>query len=142
MGCATVLMASELGYPDNVKGIIADCGYTSPYDIVSSVMKNNMHIPKYPFIWMYDAACRILAGFSLKECSATEAMKVNTVPVLFAHGEADDFVPYWMTKRNYDACIADKDFVSVPDAGHGMCYLIDREQYENAIDRFIATVLK
>ena len=142
MGCATVLMASELGYPDNVKGIIADCGYTSPYDIVSSVMKNNMHIPKYPFIWMYDAACRMFAGFSLKECSATDAMKVNTVPVLFAHGEADDFVPYWMTKQNYEACIADKDFVSVPEAGHGMCYLIDREQYENALDKFITAVLK
>jgi len=142
MGCATVLMASELGYPVNVKGIIADCGYTSPYDIVSSVMKNNMHIPKYPFIWLYDAACRVFAGFSLKECSATDAMRINTVPVLFAHGEADDFVPYWMTKQNYDACIAEKDFVSVPDAGHGMCYLIDREQYEGAIDRFITSVKK
>ena len=142
MGCATVLMASELGYPDNVKGIIADCGYTSPYDIVSSVMKNNMHIPKYPFIWMYDAACRVFAGFSLKECSTTEAMKINTVPILFAHGEADDFVPYWMTKKNYDTCIAQKDLVSVPNAGHGMCYLIDKEQYEDAIDRFISSVLK
>lgn len=142
MGCATVLMASELGYPENVKGIIADCGYTSPYDIVASVMKNNMHIPKYPFIWMYDAACRIFAGFSLKECSATDAMRVNTVPVLFAHGEADDFVPYWMTKQNYDACVAEKSLVSVPEAGHGMCYLIDREQYDEQLDRFIASVLK
>ena len=74
---------------------------------------------------MYDAACRVFAGFSLKECSTTEAMKINTVPILFAHGEADDFVPYWMTKKNYDTCIAQKDFVSVPNAGHGMCYLID-----------------
>ena len=142
MGCATVLMGSELGYPENVKGIIADCGYTSPYDIVSCVMKDNMHIPKYPFIWMYDAACRVFGDFSLKECSATDAMKVNGVPVLFAHGEADDFVPYWMTKQNYDACVAEKYFVSVPNAGHGMSYLIDKEQYNGAIDRFVAEILK
>ena len=142
MGCATVLMGSELGYPENVKGIIADCGYTSPYDIVSCVMKDNMHLPKYPFIWMYDAACRAFGGFSLKECSATDAMKVNKVPVLFAHGEADDFVPYWMTKQNYDACTAQKYFVSVPEAGHGMCYLIDKEQYNGAIDRFVEEILK
>jgi fermentation-respiration switch protein FrsA (DUF1100 family) len=141
MGSATVLMASELGYPENVKGIIADCGYTSPYDIVSCVMQNKMHIPKYPFIWLYDAACRVFADFSLKECSATDAMKVNAVPVLFAHGEADDFVPYWMTKQNYDACTAQKVFVSVPEAGHGMCYLIDRERYDRELDRFITDVL-
>ena len=141
MGSATVLMASELGYPENVKGIIADCGYTSPYDIVSCVMQDTMHIPKYPFIWMYDAACRIFADFSLKDCSATNAMKVNNVPVFFAHGEADKFVPHWMTKQNYDACKAKKVFVSVPDAGHGMCYLIDRERYERELDQFINTVL-
>ena len=104
-------------------------------------MQKKMHIPKYPFIWMYDAACRVFADFSLKECSATNAMKVNNVPVLFAHGEADDFVPHWMTKQNFDACVAEKVFVSVPGAGHGMCYLIDRERYESELDKFISSVL-
>ena len=31
MGCATTLMAAGLDLPDNVKGIIADCGFTSPW---------------------------------------------------------------------------------------------------------------
>ena len=141
MGSATVLMASELGYPDNVKGIIADCGYTSPYDIVVKVMRSNMHLPKYPFIWMFGAMCRVFAGFSLKECSATDAMKVNDKPVLFAHGEADDFVPYSMTTQNYDACVAEKILLSVPEAGHGMCYLMDMERYDLELQKFFDKVL-
>lgn len=34
MGAATVLMASALPLPDSVSGIVADCGYTSPKDII------------------------------------------------------------------------------------------------------------
>lgn len=142
MGCATVLMASELGYPDNVKGIIADCGYTTPYDIVAHVIKTKMHLPKYPFIIFFGGMCRAFAHFSLKECSATEAMKKNPKPTLFVHGEADDFVPYEMTVKNHDACAAEKVFVSIPKAGHGMCYFTDTEYYDRELERFIEKVLK
>ncbi|MBR2460273.1 MAG: alpha/beta hydrolase [Clostridia bacterium] len=137
MGAATVLMASGLGYPDNVKGIIADCGYTSPYEIISKVMKENMHIPQYPFIWIFGAMCRVFADFSLKECSTVDAMKVNGKPVLFAHGEADDFVPYAMTVENYDACVAEKVLVSVAGADHGISYLVDQKKYDEALDSFL-----
>lgn len=35
MGGATVLMASGLNLPNNVKAIISDCAYTSAYDVFS-----------------------------------------------------------------------------------------------------------
>lgn len=35
MGAATVLMASELDLPASVRGIIADCGFSSPYAIMT-----------------------------------------------------------------------------------------------------------
>ena len=37
MGGATVLLASELDLPDNVKGIIADCPYASPILVLRSL---------------------------------------------------------------------------------------------------------
>ena len=52
MGCATTLMAAGLDLPDNVKGIIADCGFTSPMGyhqtrsqrkISSSTISINVH---------------------------------------------------------------------------------------------------
>lgn len=137
MGCATVLMASGLGYPENVRGIIADCGYTSPYEIVVSVMKNGMHIPKYPFICFFELYCRIFAGFSLSEYSTLSAMNKNVTPILFAHGDADDFVPHEMTLRNYQTCISEKYLLLVNGAKHAMSYFKAREKYEFELDRFI-----
>lgn len=41
MGAATVLMASELDLPDNVKGIIADCPYSSPKEIICKLLSSS-----------------------------------------------------------------------------------------------------
>ena len=44
MGAATVLMASGLPLPENVRGIVADCGYTSPHAIWEHVATDNLHL--------------------------------------------------------------------------------------------------
>ena len=40
MGGATVVMASELELPENVKGIVADCPYSAPLDVIPVFFKN------------------------------------------------------------------------------------------------------
>lgn len=97
MGCATTLMAAGLDLPDNVKGIIADCGFTSPWDIIKHVAKERFHLPPFPLMYMVDLISEVVAGFGLKEVSIPEIMKRNKIPVLFIHGDADDYVPMWMT---------------------------------------------
>jgi hypothetical protein len=44
MGGATVLMASDLELPENVKGILADSPYTTPKAIIKKVARD-MHLP-------------------------------------------------------------------------------------------------
>ena len=67
MGCATVLMSLSLNLPPNVRGVLADCGFTSPWEIVRHVAKADFHLPAFPLLWLLDLWCRALAGFSLKE---------------------------------------------------------------------------
>ena len=50
MGGATVLMTSGLDLPDNVKAIIADCAFTSAYEVFCHVLKRDYHIPKFPIM--------------------------------------------------------------------------------------------
>ncbi|MFR2965077.1 MAG: hypothetical protein ACLTK0_00965 [Anaerovoracaceae bacterium] len=45
MGAATVLMAISLGLPENVKAIIADCGYSSPKAIIRKVARDQGFVP-------------------------------------------------------------------------------------------------
>ena len=132
MGASTVLMAGGLELPENVVGIIADCGYSSPKAIIQKVMKQ-LHLPVrllYPFVRL---GARLFGGFDPEECSCTEAMAHCSVPVFFAHGEADAFVPYEMSVENYEACRAPKRLLNVPEAGHGLCYLLAPEEYRQAL---------
>ncbi len=136
MGAATVLMASGLDLPENVRGIIADCGFTSPYDIFCHVLKRDYHLPPFPLIYTTDLLSRIFAGFSFKEYSTVEAMKKNKLPVIFVHGEDDTFVPARMSIQTHDACTAEKEISIVSGARHGMSYLVDTENCQKKIKAF------
>ena len=138
MGCATVLMASALdGLPQNLRAIVADCGFTTPYDIIYTVAKDEKHLPLSSLIvWMGNVCTNIFARFDLKECSTIDAMKKNRIPVLFIHGLKDDYVPWTMTWNNYEACKAEKEIFLVKDAKHAICNIIDYENYTSRVLEF------
>lgn len=139
MGCATTLMATGLNLPQNVRGIIADCGFTSPWDIVKHVAKTRFHLPPFPLMYSIDLICEIFAGFGLKEVSVPEVMKQNRIPVLFIHGDTDNYVPMWMTYKNYEACAASKQLYIVHGAGHALAFSKDMEKGKCKIQKFIET---
>lgn len=137
MGATTVMMASALPLPKNMSGLIADCGFTSPYEVVLSVLKAT-HIPSFPNLQLAELFARSIAKFGFKEASTIDAMKECRYPVFFIHGKKDDFVPYEMSVRNHEACISEKKkFFSVDEAGHGMCYLSKREELKSELISFL-----
>lgn len=137
MGASTVLMTAGFDLPENVHGIIADCGYTSPNAIWKHVMENNLRL-YYDDIQGEIAAeiCRRKIQIGPKDYSCTSAMAKCKVPVLFIHGTDDDFVPIEMTYENYKACIAPKRLLVVPGADHGMSYFYNKEGYEQSVKQF------
>ena len=136
MGASTVLMAAGLDLPSCVRGIIADCGFTSPYAIWKHVSENNLHMGFGIKGVMANAICKKRINFGADSYSTVEAMKNCTVPVLFIHGEKDSFVPVEMTYENYEACTAPKHMLIVSDAEHGMSFWKDEEAYKKAVFDF------
>lgn len=135
MGAATVMMAAGEPLPSNVVGIIADCGYSSPMDILRHVGAG-MHLP-LPLImpavlWL----CRVVGRFDPYEASAKEAVATSPLPKLFVHGRADDFVPYAMGEELFAAAGGEKTLVSVEGAGHGLSYLVDPARILEALAAF------
>lgn len=137
MGGATVLMATGLKLPGQVKGIIADCGYTSPWDIFAYVLGKDCHLPKFPFLYAADYICHRKAGFHFQECSAVESLRRNRIPVLFIHGGRDAFVPARMSWKNYEACAAEKEIFIVDRAAHGTSHLVEPEEYRRRVVKFM-----
>lgn len=140
MGGATVLMASELPLPDNVKGIIADCPYAAPIDIILHVGKK-MPIPAWLIRPFAILGAKIFGGFDLMEADAREAVKHTSVPILIIHGEADSYVPHEMSDivKNNPQMVTRYTF---PEADHGISYLVDTERYQQIVTEFVAAVLK
>lgn len=142
MGASTVLMAAGENLPDNVAGIVADCGYTSPKDIICTVLRAN-RFPVFPIYPLARLGARLFAGFDLEETSVPTAMKNCTVPVLFIHGEDDRFVPCEMSRENFRLCKSKtRRLFTVARAGHGMSYMINRAGYLKEVNDFLAAVLK
>ena len=139
MGAATVLMASELELPGNVKGIIADCPYASPMEIILHVAKK-MPIPVWlikPFVIL---GAKIYGGFDLRETDAIRAVKNAKVPILIIHGEDDRYVPCEMS----DIVSHNPELVTrytFPEAAHGISYLVDTPRYQKIVTEFMEKVL-
>ena len=135
MGASTVLMAAGHPLPKNVIGVLADCGFSDAGCIIRDVAKKMGLPPKlsYPFVKL---GARLFGHFDLEETSALEAMKHCTVPVIFFHGENDDFVPCEMSRQVFDACTSRKCLVTVPGAGHGLSYPVDPQRYLDTLRTF------
>lgn len=135
MGAATVMMAAAESLPSNVVCALADCGYTSAEEIIKKIVREMKLPPKlvYPFIKL---SARIFGHFNLDETSPLQAMENAKIPVIFIHGEADDFVPCDMSRRLYEACTTPKKLVTVPKAGHGLAFPIDQQKYIVALKEF------
>lgn len=141
MGAATVLMSTDQPLPANVIGVMADCPYSAPGDIIKTVCSRDMHIPghlMYPFIKL---GARLFAGFDLEESSAVTAVKNTPVPILIIHGTGDKFVPCDMSREIYNTNPEMITLVTIPEAGHGLCYMTEPDVYENAVESFIQKVL-
>lgn len=137
MGGATVMMASGEKLPGNVKCIIEDCGYTSVEDILAFQLKNIFHLPKFPFINACDQVAKVRGGWSIRKASAVDQLKKNKLPMLFIHGDQDDFVPFAMLDEVYQACNAPKEKLVIPGAAHALAFEVDGEKYLDTVMRFI-----
>ena len=137
MGSATVLAASgEEDLPEQVHGIIADCGYTSAWEILSYVMKHMAHIPTWPILPLCEKICRRKAGFGFREHTPIEQVKKAKVPILFVHGAKDRMVPVEMAHRLYEACSSRKKLLIVDEAAHAESIAFAPEEYHRAIREF------
>ncbi len=135
MGAATVLLAAGEKLPDNVLCIMADCGYSSAKEIIKKVI-GEMHLPSgllYPFVKL---SAKLFGGFDLDETSPADAMSRCKKPIIFIHGDNDNFVPHTMSEAVYELCPSKKRIKLISGAGHGIAYLADKEGYVGALAEF------
>ena len=137
MGSATTMMTTGEDLPSNVKVAVADCGYTSVWDIFSNKIKNNFKMHEFPTLYSANVVNKLYSGFDFKEASAVEQLKKSKTPTIFIHGDKDTFVPYEMLEKVYEACASEKEKVTIENSPHARNACVDPELYWSSIQNFI-----
>ena len=137
MGSATTMMTTGEDLPDNVKAAVADCGYTSVWDIFSNKIKNNFKMHEFPTLYSANVVNKLYSGFDFKEASAIEQLKKSKTPTIFIHGDKDTFVPYEMLDKVYEAAACEKEKITIENSPHARNVCVDPELYWNSIINFI-----
>lgn len=137
MGAATTMMVTGESLPNNVKVAVADCGYTSVWDIFSNKIKHNFKMHEFPTLYCANTVNKIYSGFDFKEASSIEQLKKSKTPTIFIHGEKDTFVPYEMLDKVYNAAACEKDKVTIPNSPHARNACANPDLYWSSILDFI-----
>ena len=142
MGGGTVMMASALELPSNVRAIVEDCGFSSPSVIYRKYIGDI--VPQFLVGTLYQlgrCGARLFGGFHIKETDCLTAPSQTDLPVLFIHGEGDQQVPCWMAEECYQAAAGDKQLLLIPEADHTQAYYADTERYMETITAFFEKYL-
>ena len=142
MGAATVLMTSGEEIPSNVKAIVADCGYTSVWDEFAYQLDDLFSLPEFPILNVSSIVAKIRAGYFLVEASSIKQVKKSKTPILYIHGDKDDFVPYYMMEKLYNATNSEKEMLTIKGAEHAKASEVDPETYWTTVNNFINKYIK
>jgi fermentation-respiration switch protein FrsA (DUF1100 family) len=136
MGGATVLMMSPQAKEYGIKAIVADCSYTSAWNEFSYHLHKGFKMPHFPIMHITNMYGRLLAGYDFRDASPLKAVQKSSVPILFIHGTADDFVPFYMMDELYNACTSEKQKLEIKDAVHARAFYTAPEEYYSSVDNF------
>ncbi len=138
MGAATTMAVSGEQTPDYVKCFVEDCGYTSVWDEFEAQLKDQFGLPSFPLMNATSQLCRWKYGWSFAEAQQIEQVRKSTKPMLFIHGDKDDFVPYRMLRPLYEAKTHGKKAIFIAKGSeHAMAYRDHHLEYTEAVRNFI-----
>ncbi len=137
MGATSVLLASGHKLPREVRGLIADCGFTSMRGQIRDIASGWFRFTLIDVALLRtDLLCRIFAGFSMRQTDTKKALRKNVLPVLFFHGAEDTYVWPHNTVQNFERCRAEREMVIVPGARHLCCSYVDPKLYQEKLLSF------
>ena len=142
MGAATTMMTSGEQLPEYIKCFVEDCGYTTVWDQFKKELKEQFGLPAFPLLHTASRICSIQYGWSFKEASAIDQVRKCKKPMLFMHGDKDDFVPTYMVYKVYEAKPEPKEIWIVPDTDHANSYKNHPAEYTEKVKEFTDKYMK
>jgi len=145
MGAATTMMMSGDEWPDslNVEGFIEDCGYSSTWEQLTFNFEQEYgeDIPSSPILNTASLVNYMRHGWWFSNGDAIGQVAKSIKPMLFIHGDADDFVPTKMAYAVFDAKVNGyKELWITPGSKHAKSIHDHWDEYCERIKNFLKTI--
>ena len=141
MGAATVMMTSGERLPEYVKCFVEDCGYSSVRGQFSKNLKDMSPLLPKAIVTSASIVTKRRYGWSFDEADCRKALSRCEKPMLFIHGDADDYVLFEHLWKNYNAKKKGyKEYWVALDAVHANAYAKHPEEYARRVSNFLKTV--
>ena len=141
MGAATVMMTSGDPLPDYVRAFVEDCGYASVIAQFNNNRKQSFRFIPPDVLQSASLVTKERYGWGFWEASSVKQLAKCERPMLFIHGDADDFVPFSHLKMCYDAKTKGyKEMWVAPGAVHANSYAKYPEEYKQRVRLFLEKV--
>jgi hypothetical protein len=139
MGGATVMMTSGDELPPYVRAFVEDCGYASVVMQFNNNRKQSFAFIPPDVLQSASLVTKIKYGWGFWQASSVKQLKKCDRPMLFIHGDADDFVPFSHLQKNYDAKVNGyKEMWVAEGAVHANAYAKHPQEYEQHVRDFLA----
>lgn len=149
LGAASVLQYAPLAKKDpsaEADFIVADCSFSSAWDELLEQFRM-IHVPNciaWPAALGVRGLVKLLRGFDLENAAPAKAVMKTDMPILFAHGMEDRYVPTIMSVHMASARISGgiglTELVLIPGATHAKGILTDKGRWISAVSDFIEHV--
>ncbi len=141
MGAATVMMTSGDPLPDYVRCFVEDCGYASVIKQFNNNRRQRFWFIPPDVLQSASLVTKKKYGWGFWEASSVKQLAKCDRPMLFIHGDADDFVPFKHLQINYDAKVNGyKEMWVAPGAVHANSYAKYPKEYTQHVRDFLAKV--
>lgn len=139
MGAVSVLLALEDGYPDCVRGVIADCPFDSPVGLFAFHLRKRFHLPPFPVVPIGTLAWALMIGPDFVKDSCHAAAAESALPLLLFSAGEDKTVPPRCAEAVWEARGRRDVWIHMPGAHHALCWQEDAEQYASALESFLSS---
>jgi len=138
MGAGIVLQ--NIAIDQRIKFCIEDCGYSDAEDLFKHRLEKDYNIKRFPLIKLSSKITKMRVGWEFKDVSPITTLPMVKIPILFIHGDEDDYVPTFMCKQMYKIKKGYKDIYIASNTGHAEAYWKNKDEYENKVDIFLKAI--
>jgi len=141
MGGAAVMMTSGDHLPPYVRCFVEDCGYSSVILQFNNNRRQSFWFVPPDVLQSASLVTKKRYGWGFWEASSLKQLAKCERPMLFIHGDADDFVPFSHLQKNYDAKVKGyKEMWVAEGAVHAHAFAKHPEEYKQHVRDFLEKV--